>query len=252
MKPVGPVVPNASFTSRTFRAVLRLLPSTFPRGDAHELAHIYEALDAEARRVRGRQGVALTFARELPGLAHLVAREHAAAWRAGRSRRRRLRRIASYQRPYSEDTSMIESLLQDVRYAARALRKNASFAAIAVATLALGIGANTAIFSVVNGVLLRPLAVRDPDRVVTVMSYAAAQPPSVYGSSPANFMDLRRDTRAASQFAAFSTWLATVVGPGEPESFQGVTTVGDIFGVLGEQPFFGRTLTPNDDSPGAA
>ena len=122
---------------------------------------------------------------------------------------------------------MVESLLQDVRYAGRALRKNASFAAIAVTTLALGIGANTAIFSVVNGVLLRPLAVRDPDRIVTVMSYAASQPPSVYGSSPANFMDLRRDTRAASQFAAFSTSLATVVDAGEPESFQAVTTVGD-------------------------
>jgi len=252
MTSVRQATSSASLTTRAFRATLRLLPTTFPASDARELVHIYEALDTEARHTRGRHGGAVTFAQELPGLAHLVAREHMAAWRARRVRRRQLRRIASYQRPYSEDTSMIESLLQDLRYAARALRKNASFAAIAVATLALGIGANTAIFSVVNGVLLRPLAVRDPDRVVTVMSYSAAQPPSVYGSSPANFMDLRRDTRAASQFAAFSTSLATVVGPGEPESFQAVTTVGDIFGALGVRPLFGRTLTPNDDSPSAA
>jgi len=252
MTPVERAAPNASLASRAFRAALRLLPPTFPAGDAHELVHIYEALDAEARRTGGRHGAALTFARELPGLAHLVAREHAAGWRARRTHRRQQRRIASYQRPYSEDTSMIESLLQDVRYAARALRKNASFAAIAVATLALGIGANTAIFSVVNGVLLRPLAVRDPGRVVTVMSYAPTQPPSVYASSPANFMDLRRETRAASQFAAFSPSLATVVGAGEPESFQALTTVGDIFGVLGVKPLFGRTLTPNDDSPSTA
>ena len=252
MTPVGRTAPNASLTSRAFRAALRLLPPTFPAGDAQELVHIYEALDAEARRARGWPGAALTLARELPGLAHLVTREHAAGWRARRTRRRQLRRSAFYQRPYSEDTSMIESLLQDVRYAARALRKNASFATIAVATLALGIGANTAIFSVVNGVLLRPLAVREPERVVTVMSYAPTQPPSVYASSPANFMDLRRDTRAPSQFAAFSPSLATVVGAGEPESFQAVTTVGDMFGVLGVKPLFGRTLTPNDDSPSAA
>ena len=122
---------SASLTARAFRAALRLLPPTFPAGDAHELVHIYEALDSEARLTRGWHGAALTLARELPGLAHLVAREHAAASRACRMRRRQLRRIASYQRPYSEDTSMIESLLQDVRYAARALRKNASFAAIA-------------------------------------------------------------------------------------------------------------------------
>jgi len=253
MTSVRQAAPNASLTLRAFRSALRLLPPTFPAGDARELAQIYEALDAEARRARGWHGAMLTLARETPGLAHLLAREYVAAWRVARVRRRQLRRIESYQRPYSEDTSMIESLLQDVRYAARALRKNASFATIAVATLALGIGANTAIFSVVNGVLLRPLAVRDPDRVVTVMSYAPTQPPSVYASSPANFMDLRRDTRAASLLAAFSPSLATtVVGAGEPESFQAVTTVGDIFGVLGVKPLFGRTLTPNDDSPPAA
>ena len=72
MKPAGPAAPNASRTSRTFRAALRLLPRTFPGGDARELAHIYDALDAEARRTRGRLGAGLAFARELPGLAHLA------------------------------------------------------------------------------------------------------------------------------------------------------------------------------------
>jgi predicted permease len=240
-----------SLTSRVFRLALRLLPPSFPRGDAAELCAIYDALDAEARRTTGRCGAVLTLSRELPGLARLIARERSAHWRARRTYRRQQRIVASYQLPYSEDASMVESLLQDVRYATRALRKSTSYAAIAVATLALGIGANTAIFSVVNGVLLRPLAVRDPGRIVIVMSYAPTQPPSIYGSSPSNFNDLRRDTRAAN-FAAFSTRVATVIGSGEPESFQAVTTVGDIFGVLGVRPLFGRTLSPNDDSSSSA
>ena len=247
-----PSASAGSVTSRVFRAAVRLLPAAFPRRDAAELCAIYDQLDAEARRSPGRCGGALTLGRELPGLGRLIVRERTADWRARRVRRRQQRMVASYQVPYSEDTSMIESFVQDVRYAVRALRKSASYVVISVATLALGIGANTAIFSVVNGVLLRPLAVRDPDRIVTVMSYAPTQPPSIYGSSPANFNDLRRDTRSASNFAAFTTTLATVIGSGEPESFQAVTTVGDIFGVLGVRPLFGRTLTPNDDSPAAA
>ena len=92
MMPVGRVMANASFTSRTFGAALRFLPSTFPAADARELAHIYEALDAEARRTRGWTGAALTLARELPGLLRLVTREHASAWRARRVRRDHLRR----------------------------------------------------------------------------------------------------------------------------------------------------------------
>ena len=145
---------------------------------------------------------------------------------------------------------MVESLLQDIRYAARALRKSASYAAIAVGTLALGIGANTAIFSVVYGVLLSPLPFADPDRIVTVVRPdSTSSPAPAYGSSPANFNDFRRGARSASHVAGFSTQLVTLTGQGEPESLQAVQTVGDIFGVLGVQPLIGRALTPDDDSP---
>jgi predicted permease len=239
-----------SIGTRVFRAAVSLLPPSFPARDTDELRAIYADLDREARQLGGFCGSALTLARELPSLARLIARERSAHWRRRRADRRQQRMVASYQVPYSEDTSMFESLLQDVRYATRALARSPGYAAIAVATLALGIGANTAIFSVVNGVLLEPLAFREPDRVVTVMSSTPSQPANVYGSSPANFNDLRRDTRP-SNMGAFSTALATVLGPGEPESFQAVTTAGDVFGVLGVRPLLGRTLSPNDDSPSA-
>ena len=145
---------------------------------------------------------------------------------------------------------MMESLLQDVRYAARALRKSVSYTAIAVATLTLGIGANTAIFSVVHGVLLAPLPFADPSRLVAVVSPDSASPtPPVYGSSPANFNDIRRGAQSASHVGAFSTQQVTLQGRGEPESLAGVTTVGDVFGVLGVRAAVGRTLTPNDDDP---
>jgi putative ABC transport system permease protein len=238
-----------SVTSRAFRALTRLLPAPVAERDAEALCAVYDEMDAEAHRMRGRIGAVATLATELPGFCALVAREHAAGWRVRRSTRRQERMLASYQLPYSEDTSMVESLLQDVRYAARALRKSASFTAIATATLALGIGANTAIFSVVNGVLLQPLPFPGPDRIVTVMDRSGTGAPGIYGSSPANFIDLRRDTRSATHVAAFSTSRVTLLGPGEPESMQAVTTVGDIFGVLGVRPLIGRTLSPNDDSP---
>ena len=236
-------------TSRTFGALTRLLPKAVAERDAEALCAVYDELDADARRVRGRRGAVVTLASELPGFMLLVAREHVGGWRARRVARRRQRTLASYQLPYSEDTSMMESLLQDVRYAVRALRKSASFTAIATATLALGIGANTAIFSVVNGVLLQPLPFPSPDRIVTAMDRSGTGPPEPYRSSPANFIDLRRDTRSATHVAAFSTSRVTLLGPGEPESLQAVTTVGDIFGVLDVRPLIGRTLSPNDDSP---
>ncbi|HUQ82353.1 MAG TPA: ABC transporter permease [Gemmatimonadaceae bacterium] len=238
-----------SITARVFRTLVRLLPATVSPRDADALAAVYDDLDAESRARAGALGGLLTLVAELPGLTRLVARERVAAHRLRRSGQRSRRLRASYQRPYSEDTTMIESLLQDVRYAARALRKSRAFAMISVATLALGIGANTAIFSVVHGVLLAPLPFAEPDRIVTVMSADGTGIPNVYGSSPANFNDVRQGVQSASQVAAFSTQLVTLVGQGEPESLQSVATVGDIFGVLGVRPLLGRTLMPNDDAP---
>jgi putative ABC transport system permease protein len=237
-------------TSRAFRALVRRLPRSVSAADVDDLCAVYDALEADARRRGGRLGALGTFVSELPGFARLMAREYHADWKAHHIERRRHRRLASYQLPYSEDTSMVESFLQDVRYAARALRKSAPYAAIAVGTLALGIGANTAIFSVVYGVLLAPLPFADPDRIVTVVRPDSTSAPApTYGSSPANFNDLRRDARSASHVAGFSTQLVTMTGQREPESLQAVQTVGDIFGVLGVRPLIGRALTPDDDLP---
>jgi putative ABC transport system permease protein len=239
-------------TSRAFRALARLLPGSVDDADIAELCAVYDALESDAVERRGRIGAPWAFVSELPGFIVLAAKEHRVAWRSRRTERRRRRTLASYQLPYSEDTSMIESLLQDVRYAARALRKSMSYTTIAIATLALGIGANTAIFSVVYGVLLAPLPFADPGRIVAVVSPdGTSSTPTAYGSSPANFNDLRRGALSASHVAGFSTQQVTLTGQGEPESLTGVATVGDIFGVLGVRAAIGRTLTPNDDDPAA-
>jgi predicted permease len=231
-------------TSRIFRALVRLLPEAVDRRDIDDLCAVYDAMETNARSTRGALGGVTTFAAELPSFAALVVREHHSAWRE----RRRARELARQQLPYIEDRSMLDSWLQDIRYATRGLLKSKSFASISIATLALGIGANTAIFSVVNGVLLQPLPFATPNRIVTVMAANSPTPPSVYGSSPANFNDIRRDTRAA-RVGAFSTRRVTLVGNGEPESIVAVTTVGDVFGVLGVRPLLGRALEPNDDLP---
>ena len=200
--------PRVTLTSRAFRRLTRLLPTSFSARETDDLCAVYDALDADARVRHGWPGVMATFVSELPGLARLIASEYHVA----RVERRRRQAIASYQLPYSEDSSMIESLLQDIRYAARALGKSLPYTTIAVATLALGIGANTAIFSVVQGVLLAPLPFPQADRIVTVMSSDGTDEPGVYGSSPANFNDMRRDATSASHVAGFSTQLVTLIG----------------------------------------
>jgi hypothetical protein len=231
-------------TSRIFRLLVRLLPASTRQREVDELCDVYDAVAAESRRTHGALGALRTFATELPGFAALVVREHHSVWR----QRQQARALARYQLPYVEDRSMIDSWFQDVRYATRGLWKSKSFAAISIATLALGIGANTAIFSVVNGVLLQPLPFATPERIVTVMATNDQSPASVYGSSPANFNDVRRGTRA-NRVGAFSTRRVTLIGNGEPESLLAVTTAGDIFGVLGVTPLLGRAIEPNDDSP---
>jgi len=151
----------------------------------------------------------------------------------------------------SRRTNMIEDLIQDLRYGARSLRKNPGFTAIAVITLALGIGANTAIFSVVNGVLLRPLPYPEPDRLVMVygISLQAAQDRSPVCA--ADFLDWKSQNQVFESLAGFSSNRFNYSGGESPEQIEGAWVTADFFSTIGVQPALGRAFLPEEDLPGA-
>src|SRR6476620_11877367 len=123
----------------------------------------------------------------------------------------------------------METLLQNLRYAIRALRKSPGFTAVAIITLALGIGANTAIFSVVNAVLLRPLPYKDDSRLVVILNQGRNP------VAPANFIDWRRQSRSFSQMGAAEYWTPNMTGTGNPEKLWAMRLSPDIFPMLGVQ-----------------
>lgn len=140
----------------------------------------------------------------------------------------------------------MNSIWQDIRYSLRLTAKNPGFTAIAVITLALGIGANTAIFSVVNSVLLNPLPYENADRLVMVWSSSRhrAEPSTV---SPANFLDWREQNTVFEELAALRGWTFTLTGDGAPEQISGVITTSSLFPLLGIKPLVGRGIEPQDE-----
>src|SRR5215510_13352232 len=143
-------------------------------------------------------------------------------------------------------------LIQDVRYALRTLARNPAFAVIAVIALGLGIGANTAIFSVVNSILLRPLPFQDPDGLVMIWERNIPRSRDRNVVSPANFLDWREQNQSFEQIAAYSfvnSPLNLSTANGEPERV--MTSIGSaaLFDVLGVQPMLGRPFTAADDLP---
>ena len=144
------------------------------------------------------------------------------------------------------------NLLQDIRYGARVLAKHKGFTAVAVLTLALGIGANTAIFSVVNAVLLRPLPFEQPEQLVRVFGANASWNNFSQPHSYLNFSDLRAQNQALGALAAYTGSTAALSGVDAPEQITGVIASGDIFRVLLTKPLKGRLLTPEDEQPGGA
>lgn len=147
----------------------------------------------------------------------------------------------------------LESLLQDIRFALRQLKRNSGFSAIAVITLALGIGANTAIFSVVNAVLLRPLPFPDPSRIMMVWHTPPQKSfPGVkrFVVSPANFLDWRRENHVFEQMAAIGFHPFNLTGNGQPESVLGAKVSANFFSVLRVRPELGRAFVADDDQPG--
>ncbi|HET6268290.1 MAG TPA: ABC transporter permease, partial [Acidobacteriota bacterium] len=141
----------------------------------------------------------------------------------------------------------MDTLIQDIRFAIRLLIKNRGFTLVAILTLAAGIGANTAIFSLVNAVLLRQLSYKTPDRLVWMWSARTDRDKTRFALP--DFMDYRDQNQTLEQISAFSTWSANLISAGEPERVFGVKSSANIFQLLGVSAEIGRTLLPDDDNP---
>ena len=144
----------------------------------------------------------------------------------------------------------LETLWQDLRFALRGLRRTPGFAAIAILVLALGIGASTAMFSVVSAVLLRPLPYKDPDRLLNLWETNLKSKTSQMADSYGDFLDWRAQNHVFEGIAVHNDAAFTLVGPNGPVRVEGPFVSTNLFNVLGVKPALGRGFLPNEDEPG--
>jgi len=144
----------------------------------------------------------------------------------------------------------METFWQDLRYGWRMLRRSPGFTAVAVLTLAVGIGANAAIFSIINTVLLRPLPFQDSDRIVLVWDTDPNRKIARGTASAAEFLDWRDQNHVFEELSAWRTWFYNLTGNGEPEQVWGVHTSGNFFRLLKVTPALGRDFLPDEEQPG--
>ena len=140
------------------------------------------------------------------------------------------------------------NVLHDIRYAIRLLRNSPGFSAVAIATIALAIGANTAMFSFVNGLLLSPLPYPEPDRIVRVLERLPNG--GINGVSTLNYLDWANQNAVFEYVAAEAGWRATLSGGDEPVSIRGARVSAHYFDIFGVTPVLGRTFRPDEDQPG--
>ncbi|HEX8028747.1 MAG TPA: ABC transporter permease, partial [Vicinamibacterales bacterium] len=170
---------------------------------------------------------------------------------ARREARRRFGGVEEMKEIHRDDRSArwLENLIRDVRYGIAALRRDPGFTAVAAGVLALGIGANTAMFSIVDGVLFRPLPFPNPERIVRIWEAPSAT--SSNSTTTANFEAMKSRTRSFDAMSAESLSTATVMINGEPTRLNGRYVSADHFAVFGIQPILGRTFRPEEDQDGA-
>ncbi len=226
-----------------------LLPHTFAKAYCTPMTEVF----ADAWRDTRQKGLGLPllilWLREFFALARTGVRERLNAHRQAPSTSRN---SSGNRKPGRRKVGdMTSSIIQDVRYALRGFRKNPMFTAVATATLALGIGANTSIFSVVSGVLLQPLPYDEPENLVAI--YSRFLPESGYDfpeypvGSP-EYFDYLNENRSMESVAAVSTEMLTITeGEGDPEVLRAGYVSGSMFSVLRTPPFLGRTMIPEDD-----
>lgn len=228
-----------TLSDRAFRAlVLLLYPSSFRSAYGREMAQVFRDRRLDFRRHRGRLGSLLLWRRTLGDLFTSGIRLRLAAVRRALGGRR----DPGLRAPGPPRRDRFGSWLQDLRYGARSLRKAPGFTVVAVVTLALGIGANAAIFSVVNGVILRPLPYPEPDRMV-----------SVWPGDPFSkqlFEDFRDQTSSFEGLSAWTTYQLPLIGEGEAEEVTGAVVTTNHFTLLGIQPALGRSFMESEETPG--
>jgi putative ABC transport system permease protein len=207
------------------------------------------------RALRGRETVINDIDREMR--AHVELQTEAninSGMSPAEAREQALRSFGSLHRALDEaydvkGGGVFETVMQDVRYGARMLAKHKAFTAIAVVTLALGIGANTAIFSVVNELLLRPLPYRDPAGIVMLWE-VSPEGRHQNTTSRANYRAWKAQSSSFEEVAAFTDQRFNLSGTGDPEQLSVQMTTPEFFKVLGVEPILGRTFSADDDGPG--
>src|SRR5258708_7952961 len=230
---------------------LRTLGLTGPREQeiVEELAQVLEDCHSEALARGASESEAVARAQaQFPEWAKLRNEIRAAEQPVAlRLPERWLVEPRDFGRRQNRGAKMISDLWQDVRYGIRMLAKSPGFTAIAVLTLALGIGANTAIFSVVNTVLLRPLPYKDPGKLVDVwvnnLKHGVVQDNVSYP----DFLDWQSQSSVFDGMAVYRSPHFVLTGSGEPEFLQGAVVSANLFGVLGVTPELGRTFRAEED-----
>ena len=166
-----------------------------------------------------------------------------------------LRRFGNQTRMHEQSREVwmfrwLDDLMQDLRFALRSFRASPGFAAVAVVTLALGIGANTAIFTVINAALLRPLPYRDPERLVMVWNQLLNLGLTRFGASYADYFDYRDQNQVFEGIAAFGSRQFDLTGGAQPERVSGVGVSANLLPLLGVSAAFGRTFTADENQAG--
>lgn len=211
---------------------------------------IVSRLAAFARNLMQRNRVDADLSTELEGYVELLVAEKVRAGIDPReARRQALAELGGTERVKENVRAVrtgawVDGITQDVRYAVRSLRRVPSFTATAIIALALGIGASTAIFSVVNGVLLRPLPYRDPNSLVTIL-HNGRNPVAV-----ANYIDWRRESAAFTDMAAADYWTPNLAGIGDAERILALKITPNMLPMLGVSPALGRVFGPETADAG--
>jgi putative ABC transport system permease protein len=205
---------------RWFRRLIRIFPADFQADYARDMERTFRAQQQEARR-GGRRGVAALWLETVRDILCTAPRQH------------------------------MEQIAQDARYALRLVRSAPLFSAVAVATLAVGIGANTALFSIADAVLLRPLPFPEPDRLVRIHETRVRDGLYQNAASGPNFLDWQAQSRSFTGMAAYRLRSLNVSGRGEPRYVDGARASANFFQVLGVTPALGRTITVEEDRNGA-